>query len=85
MKIKGLGNKRVFKLNKTTIVNLNHREMVKIKVGAYEDGIVVKGGSGVLDSSCCNTTHEIPDPRTCLSFATECVVTVEPVPTSDTC
>ena len=87
MKTKRLKNKALLRLNKTTIVNLNHREMVKIKVGAIEDGVEVNDGLGSLDSRCCNETTVIHPQKPCLSFATDCneTITVEPIPATDTC
>lgn len=53
MKTKRFTNKPVPRLNKTTIVNLNHREMVKIKVGTGA-GAQVNTDSEAQYSTCCH-------------------------------
>lgn len=71
MKTKRLKNKTVLRLNKTTIVNLHHREMVKIKVGTGEEtGVNIN--SDVQYTRCCDTDPSISDTRPNFSFLDNC-------------
>jgi hypothetical protein len=88
MKTKRLENKRVLRLNKTTIVNLNHREMVKIKVGVGE-GAQVNIDSEARYSRWCTldtvpheTLHNYSFVKACTltGHDTECLM-----PATDTC
>ncbi|NIM16454.1 MAG: hypothetical protein GTO45_40100 [Candidatus Aminicenantes bacterium] len=88
MKTKRFVNKRVLRLNKTTIVNLNHQEMVKIKVGTGEEtGVNVH--SDVHYTRCCDTDPTITDTRQNFTFLDNCNNTEQDTeclePVTDTC
>lgn len=73
MKTKRFVKKQVLRLNKITIVNLNHREMVKVKVGVGE-GAQVTSDSEAQCTWCCLLAEEtvIQNTRLDLSLDETC-------------
>jgi hypothetical protein len=88
MKTKRLKNKRLLRLNKTTIVNLNHQEMVKIKVGTGK-GAQVNADSDAKHSRCCIFCTNDPDTHLNFSFVQDCNLNLNTtdclIPVTDTC
>ncbi len=88
MKTKRFVNKRVLRLNKTTIVNLNHQEMVKIKVGTGEEN-QVNSDSEAQYTRCCTGGTITIETRPDLSFVNDCPLTGPDttcvMPVTDTC
>jgi hypothetical protein len=88
MKAKRLENKRVLRLNKTTIVDLNHREMVKVKGGTDEEAHLNTGSESQYSRHCTVDTAGY-ETRLEFSFVQECNYsgsgTICLMPATDTC